>query len=232
MADYYSYTLKAGVEVQAGVQGKMILIDDIIGADGVDITPMLNSSNLRTMPNRKRAFKCWVEYDNLTLKAARDCTLKIWLSKSDVSLGFADGAMVNVVGGVSVLNDAGHRVPVDIGGGNVQVTATNIGINNTDANPVPVKVQAPAAPSAISGGSVAVGTAPVKLVGDPALKGLRIRNNSKSARLALGGADITMGNAAIILEAGEVWVEEIAPGATWYGVSDTDATDVRVQGVK
>jgi hypothetical protein len=50
--------------------------------------------------------------------------------------------------------------------------------------------------------------------------------------VAIGGAAVTMANAAIILRPGDIWVEDDAPGAAWYAVADTAGADVRVMGVK
>lgn len=60
-----------------------------------------------------------------------------------------------------ITNGPTNRVPVDIGGGTVTVTADNVGINNTSANPVPVSlVSEPGAPVQING-TGSGGTVPV-----------------------------------------------------------------------
>jgi hypothetical protein len=43
---------------------------------------------------------------------------------------------------------------------------------------------------------------------------------------------VTLANAAIRLLPGDVWVEDDAPGAAWFAVSDTAATMVQIQGLK
>lgn len=231
MADLYQYVLKAGMPTQASVQGKMILVDEIVGADGIDITPVLNSSNQRTMPRRKKAFKCWTDYDAVILESDTDCTVLIWLARSDVSLGFADGANVNVQGGVSIVNDQGSRVPVDLAGGTVNVTADNVGISNADDKPVPVKNQALS--TLVDNAAVVVNTGAAQMVlAQPTYRRVRFKNAHATAKIALGGAGVTMAKAAIILEPGDVWVEDDAAGATWYAVSDTNGADLRILGVK
>jgi hypothetical protein len=230
MANFYQYTLKAGQEVQAGQSGKLIVVDSVVGADGVDITPMFNNGTGRTMPNRKKGFKCWTDYDAVVLKANADCVVSLFLSTSDVSLGFTDGSSVNVAGGVSILNGADARIPVDLAGGNVTVNAAGVTISNTTAAPVPTKEVRGV--TVVDLAAVVVGVAAVKIVGDATLSGLRIRNNSAANKLALGGAGVTMANAAVILQPGETWVENDVPGANWYGISDAAGADVRAQGVK
>lgn len=228
---YYQFRLQAGVPFRVNVSGKLILVDDVDGAAGVDITPIRGGSNQRTMPKRKKAFKFWIDYDAIELQADAACTVSMFLSFTDVSLGFADGALVNVAGGVSVLNGPDSRVPVDVAGGVVNVTADNVGVSNTDANPVPVKLQAFA--NLVHLPAVAVNTGAAQaVVADATLKRLRLRNESSTARIAVGGAGVTMANAAIILEPGDTFIESDAAGASWFAVSDTNGASLRVMGVK
>jgi hypothetical protein len=231
MSALYSFTLRAGVETQVSVQGKLILIDEVTAPLGVDVMVMLNGSTSRTMPGRKKAFKCWVNYDALVLKAAVDCRVALFLGADDVSLGFADGALVNVVGGVTVDNGRDRAIPVDIAGGNVNVTATNIGVNNDDAHPVPVRNQALStlvnlAPVLVSADAARL------LVNDAAMRRLVITNVSETGAVAIGGQGVTMDNAAIIIAPGDLWIEESAAGAAWYAVSNQDNTEVRILGSK
>jgi hypothetical protein len=228
---YYRIPLQANKAYRLDVPGTIILVDGIDGAAGVDITPILNGTPQRTMPSRKTAFKYRTPYDAVELQAAADCTVAIFLTTNDVSLGFADGAQVNVAGGVSILNAADERVPVDLAGGVVNVTATNVGISNTNANPVPVRSQTlntlvDHLPAVINTGAAQL------LINDATLQRLRIRNAHATALLALGGPAVTLANAAIVLQPGDSWLEDDAAGAAWYATSDTNGTDVRVMGVK
>ena len=228
---YYRFQLQAGEPFRAAVSGRVILIDDLGGAPGLDVTPNYGGRDLPTMPDRKKAFKFMEPFDGVTLKAAVDCNVGVFLSASDVSLGFADGSQVNVSGQVVVSNSAAARVPVDLAGGNVQVTATNVGINNDNTKPIPVQKQALTTLTDSITKAINTGAAQA-LISDNTLKRLRIRNESTSARVALGGANVTMANAAIILEPGETWLEDDAPGAAWYATSDQNGADVRAMGVK
>jgi hypothetical protein len=230
MANFYQYVLKAGVEYQAPQSGRLIVVDSVDGAAGVDITPMLNNGTGRTMPSRKKGFKCWVDFDAVVLKAATDCTVSLFLSTSDVSLGFTDGSAVSVSGGVSILNAGDQRVPVDIAGANVQVTATNVGINNADANPVPVR--AAALSTLTNGAPVAIGAAAAQFSGDATLRRLRVRNSSATLAVAIGGPNVTLGNAAIVLQPGDVWLEDDAAGAAWYGIASQAGATLCVMGMK
>jgi hypothetical protein len=225
---YYKIPLKAGVEYRQDVIGSIILVDAIDGAAGVDITPMRNGTPQRTMPDRRVAFKYHTGFDAVILKAAVDCTVSIFLTDSDVSLGFTDGSQVNVLGSVSVSNGVDQRVPVDLAGGTVTVSADNVGINNTDANAVPVVQKANTkfativyqAQAVTDVAAVAVTAVRAALVAaDANRRGLRIRNVGANA-VAIGGAALTYAGAAVILQPGETWNESEAPGAAWYCVCD------------
>lgn len=216
---YYTFRLSANIPFQAPIGGRVIVVDTTGAAEGVDITPMKAGQELRPLPNRQKAFKCNVEFDAVVLQAAVDCIVGLFLSYTDVSLGFADGMLMKVAGDVSVINDPLNPVPVQIQEGSVTLTATNVGINNnllTITDFVPV----------------AAGTIAAVLVGDPSQKRLRIRNAHGSAVVCLGGAGVTLANAAVRLQPGDVWVEDDAPGATWYAISDTDNATVQIQGLK
>ena len=67
---------------------------------------------------------------------------------------------------------------------------------------------------------------------DASLRKLRVRNRHATAILAIGGAGVTLANAAIQLQPGEVWLEDDAASAGWYAVSDTDGVKVQIQGLK
>lgn len=251
MADYYSFRLKANQPTQAPVRGRVILLDDTGVADGIDITPIINGAEGRTMPSRKKAFKCTTDYDGVVLQASVDTTVSIFLSANDVSLGFADGALVNVLGEVTVGNDPGQRVPVDIGGGNVQVTATAVGINNTEANPVPMvqpagqsfmvdqkagaefKIRGYLAGAVADIAPVAVTEARPRVVDQsPTRRGLRLRNSGLYP-VGMGGQNVTMANAVVLIQPGEVWNENEAPGAAWYCVTAAgQASTINIQTIE
>lgn len=229
---YYRFQLKAGVALRALVAGRVILVDDLGGASGLDITPNYGGRDLPTMPGRQKAFKFMEPFDAVTFTAPVDCNVGIFLSASDVSLGFTSGSSVSISSGqVTIANDAAHRVPVDIAGGNINVNAINVGINNTDANPVPVKTAALS--TLVTKNAVAVGTGAGQIVlNDPSLKRAVFRNASPTQVVALGGADVTLANAAIVLSPGEAWLETEAAAATWYATADAAGADVRVLGGK
>lgn len=134
----------------------------------------------------------------------------------------------------------------------VELTATNVGINNTAANPVPVSlVSEPGAPLAVSAPAAAplatlpnlaqtpatvtpvaiaantTGTA--LLAADATRRAVRFYNPQGSAgpvAIVPAAAD-TFANAAIVLYPGDFWNESEAPGAAWYA-STPNATGATV----
>jgi hypothetical protein len=229
---YYTVNLKANTPVTFNVKGRLILVDSLGGASGVDITPVDNGRELTKMPARQVAFKFQVDYDAVILQTPADATVGLFLSMTDVNLGFSAGSAVSVAGGsIIVTNGGDQRVPVDMAGGTVNVNATNVGINNNDAQAVPTRAGAlttilHAVPAAINTGAAQA------LPADPTWKRLHITNQSPTAIIYIGASSVTAANAAIKLGPGESWVEDAAAGVTWYATSDTNGADVRVMGVK
>jgi len=216
---YYSIPLKAGVAHVQDIPGSLILVDGIDGAAGVDLTPIVSGSRQVTMPARKAGFKYRTQYDAVELVAAADCQVRIFLTTNDVTLGFTDGAQVNVVGSVLVSNGVDKRVPVDLANGTVTVTASDVAISNklTTLTHFPVGT---------------IGTVAASVVNDATQKRLRFRNTHATAVIALGGATVTVANAAILLNPGDVWTEDDAPGANWYAISDTANATLAMMGMK
>ncbi len=228
---YYKIPLTAGVSHVQDAPGSLILVDGIDGAAGVDVTPIVNGSRQVTMPGRKAGFKYRTQYDAVELVAAADCEVRIFLTTNDVSLGFTDGAQVNVLGAVQVTNGVDKRLPVDLAGGTVTVNAANVGINNTNANPVPTRAAQGATIGHVS--PVAVGTVAVSALAASATRySGRFRNvSTNGGKIALGGAGVTMANAVIILDAGQLWIETEGAAAEWYAISDKAGSSLAVMGV-
>jgi hypothetical protein len=249
---YYSIPLKAGIPYRHDVDGSLVLIDSVGVSGGVDITLIRNGTPSVTMPLRQKAFRYVAQFEGVILKTSVDATVGLFLSNSDVQLGVSDGLPIQIPGGVVVTNPVenpvrvlfpanatmsvpngvavngpviignlpGNPIPITFPGGVVNMTATNVLVSNQPlAN---IVHQAP----------VSVGLVATALVSDATLKKLRIRNGHATAVVALGGAGVTLANAAIQLLPGDVWLEDDAAGAAWYAISDTAGINVQVQGLK
>lgn len=199
---YYTIPLQAGMPARFDIAGRVLLVDDCGAAGSVDVQLMRAGTPQTKLPNRKKAFRQVAEYDGVILTAAVDTTVGIFLSYDDVSLGVADGSAVSVPSGVVITNAPGQKIPVDIGGATVNVGTLAIQLAGTVTD---------AAPVAIGAGATAIAAA------NAARRGMRLRNVGANP-VAIGGAGVTFANAAVILQAGETWNENEAPGAAWYGI--------------
>ena len=229
---YYRIPLQAGQPFKQNTAGTLLLIDSTGVANGVDVMlTRKGGSDGVTMPGRQTAFRLVEPFEGVTFTSAVDTVLGVFLSTADVQLGFVSGGAVAVPGGVVVTNTVAERVPVDVGGAVIEVTATNVGINNDNANAIPVQQQALATIVHLAPATINTGAAQA-LVNDATYKRLRIKNASDTQTIAIGGAGVTLANGAIILAPGDMWEEGDAAGAAWYAVADADGADVRVMGVK
>lgn len=113
---YFAINLKAGIEYRQDIQGRLVLIDSIGVASGIDITLIRNGTPSATMPSRKTAFRYQSPFDGVIMKSAVDASIGIFLSNSDVQLGFSDNSAVTVPAGVRVNSTVADPVIVNFGG--------------------------------------------------------------------------------------------------------------------
>jgi hypothetical protein len=226
---FYKLNIKAGVPYLQEAPGVLLLIDKIEGANGIDVTLVVAGNRQQKMPDRKPAFKRGTRFDGAIYESAVDCTVYVWQTFDNVSLGFSDGAQVNVLGSVGITNDGGNPVPVTVSGG-VTLNASNVSINNGNAAAVPVKSQGLFTIEDYNEVTIA-GIAAVPLIADVDLRRLRVRNSHATAILVLGGAGVTLTNSPIRLLPGDVFIEEDAAGASWWAITDTPGATVQIQGV-
>lgn len=211
------------------VAGSLILIDSTGAAAGVDVALIKNGTPGITMPERKTAFRYVENYEGVILTSAVDAVVAVFLSTSDVQLGWADGAAVSIPAGVKITNITAEAVPVEIVTP-ITLTATSVDVNNTNEAAIPTQSQK--LTTITNFAPVSVGVVAAVLVSDATQKRLRIRNAHATATVAIGGLGVTLANAAIQLLPGDIWLETDAAGAAWYAISDTAATSVQIAGLK
>lgn len=135
------------------------------------------------------------------------------------------------------------------------LTATNVGINNTTANPVPVQlhvsditvpVSAPAAaplatlpnlaqtPATVAPVTLAASaTGTVLLAADATRRAVRFYNAGANPVAITPDNTTTYANAAIVLNPGDFWNETEAPGAAWWAsTGSAGGATVNLQTVK
>lgn len=237
---YQSIPLLAGRPHRLDIAGRLILIDSVSESGGVDVEILLaGSSKTTTVPRRKAGFRLVQAYDGVILTSEVDALIGIFLSNEDVQLGVADGAAVSVPQGLAVTNSEDNPIPVAFAG-TVSPVLGVVTVDNTSGEAIPIAqvagttftTEAKPLGSLVNPAPVVVGLAATALIADATLKRLRIRNGHATAIVALGGAGVTLANAAIQLLPGDVWLEKDAAGAAWFAVSDTVGTPVQVNGVK
>lgn len=162
-----------------------------------------------------------------------------------IPVSFA-GTVAPVLGVVTVDNTNAEAIPVLQKPGEVfevsQKAGLNFGVlvNNNEAGAVFTQPRAASvwvtrevlAANVANIAPVAVDAVAIQLVvAQVARRSLRLRNIGPGA-VAIGGAGVTFGNAAVVIQSGETWMEADAPGAAWFAVCDAGmATTINIQGV-
>jgi hypothetical protein len=240
----YSEYLAAGVPLQLAVGGNVLYVQRSEAGQVLNIE-FISGASKQSVERVGKGFKAAPAggFDSIRITAGAAGNVDFVVTDGEIDVKFDDAA--TIIGNddgqaIPIRTKQGQRLSVDIGGGNVEVTATNVGINNTDANPVPVAqkagavftVERKAYAQIVNAAPVAVGQVATKVSDDATLKRLAIRNASDSAIVALGGAGVTLANAVIFLQPGDVFIETEAAGAAWYGIADGAGASVQIQGVK
>lgn len=239
---FYSVSLQAGIPARFPYAGRYFVLDSTGAARRVSVTLELNGQTYNKMPDRGPGFSLPADFDAITLESSANTTVQFFASFEPLRIGEQDGLQVSVPDGVKITNEdinslpvknaegvpievanpTGQRLNVDIGGGTITVTADNVGINNTTANPIPVLANYAAT---VTNGAAAsctdIETAIV--AASTSRRGLRIKNAGANP-VAIGGTGIAYATAAVILQAGETWNENEAPGAAWYSICGAGLT--------
>lgn len=254
-------TLAAGVPQYVPIAGKVAVI---LSADqGNGLTLDFNTGNAVAATVRGMGPGARIApvggFSGVTVTAAEAGAVSMIVTNGDIDIQVTQQT-AQVANGdlqaIPVRTPAGTRLAVDIGGGSVEVTATNVSISNDAAHPVPVSlVSEPGAPVAVTVGATVTtletkaqtaGTvAPVAvaanatgtalLAADATRRAVRFYNPQSSAGpVAITPDNATVfANAAIVLYPGDFWNDTDAPGAAWYASAPaaTGAT-VNIQTVK
>lgn len=225
---YQNIPLLAGVPCRLDIAGKLLLVDSVGVAGAVDVAMVRGGTPSATMPARMPGFRLAGDFDGVMLTAAVDTVVGLFLSFDDVNLG---------TNRLQISNPAADPVNV-LFAGTVAPVLGNVKVSNVDAEAVPVvqkigaaftvKPDAAAefkvrgyqaqAVSNVAPAAVAAAAA-VFLAADPARRGFRVKNNGANA-VAIGGAGLTFGNAAVLVQPGETWNENEAAGAEWSAICD------------
>ncbi|WP_186100493.1 hypothetical protein [Burkholderia gladioli] len=244
--------IKAGADYAANLKGLTLFVQQCDQGDVLTITLVDIAGNRYTVQDIGAGAKLrpLAGFTSVQIGTSVDANVQFIITSGDIDIqnSQVEAVIANGDGqALPVRVPAGQRLPVDIGGGTVNVTASNVTVGNAPENPVPVSVVAPVTGTVGVSGTVAVqpiqataitDAAPVAVpaftAGSPnqvkvraagACRALRIANPiASTGHLYLGGSGVTPTNAVIALLPGDVWNETDAPQIDWYATSDTGAT--------
>lgn len=229
----YRETLAAGVPLAQHLGGRVFYIQRC-DAGAVLTVELVSGTEVQRVDNVGKGLKAAPVGGFLAYKitASVACVVDFVIADGDIDVQFDSETKISNdnTSAVPVRTVAGQPLEV-LFAGTVAPVLGSVTVTNSNAAAVPVQQQALAVLVAYAPAVINTGAAQ-GLVSDATLKRLRIRNASATARIALGAASTTMANAAIILEPGDIWVEDDAAGAAWYATSDTAGADVRIMGLK
>ena len=203
---YYTAQLKAGVRYLAPYGGLFFSVDDCGVARAVDVQLSYEGNDAAVMPGRVQGFQCPAQFDRIYLTAAVDTTVSFFATQAPVNLGIKDGTAVTVPNGVAITNTPANPIPVGI-------TSIRYPHTVTDKNPVTV---------------AATGETPV--ISNASAVEIRFLSlPSNTGKIYLGSATVTPSNAAIVLNPGDLWVENTGADAPWFAVADNAGSIINLQ---
>lgn len=238
----YKQLFQAGKPTNLPYRGNTFIIQSSDQGNSVKVDFVQNGATVYDLQNVGPGLKARpvLGFDGLVITATVDTNLQFIVSDGDIELQITQQTVTVANQALPVGNGPSPlHVTVDgtVAVSGATLTATNVGINNTNANPVPVslhasddttaipvQVQPPAsAPSDISPVNVTAAGVPL-IAANAARKGLRIRNAGTGMLAITAAAATTYANAAVVLRPGDLWVEAEAPQAAWYAISDVGTT--------
>lgn len=213
---YYEVNLKAGVPSPQPFGGLFFVLWDCGVARQVDLIFTRNSADSKKVPAMTPGFQINAEFDSVTFISSVDTSIKFFASNKPISLGAKDdqkmvvtadeplpvvfaGTVEPVLGDVKILNsvlDVKLIEPVSIEKNDLTMQAGIV--TNLSANVV------------------------TQIYSDTNAKQVRIRNVG-AYPVAVGGQGLTFESAAIVLNEGDLWIENDACKHPIFAVSQSAA---------
>lgn len=222
-----SITLRAGVpKRQTFGFARFLTLQSLGDAALVDVAIEVagfSQESLRGLQARDRIVVGDSGFEAATFTAATDCTIEVIASLIDVRLNNNEGQTVlaNIVGTVPVQVTGPDPLPVANDRGDAPanpVYVTGLTLAETPANTVTDAAAIAASPVAAA-----------LLAADATRLEMVIFNQGPSA-VAIGMAGITWAKRAIVLNAGDTWIEQRAAAKAWQVITDAGgAANVTVQ---
>jgi len=213
----YQVNLQANVMVPQSVPGTYFSILETGAAPSISIKIKAGSRELEAVQTARRGLQAETKeaFSVVELLSTINTTVKVIISDGSVKVDSTDGASVlaTIVNTpLPVVNDRGAP------GNPVHVS----GLLASDSPATGFQQPAP----------VAMGAAPALIIGaDLTRKALRLHNLGPDP-VAVGGVGITWATRALVLDVGDIWVEEDGANLAWHGVCDAGKTaNVAQQGI-
>lgn len=200
---HYNASVLANAFQVMNVGGRFLAVDSMSGASEVLLNILRGSQTVFRGPVRRGT--------KVDVGSAGFDSIKFEAGASAVDVGFfasVEDIVIQTTDGVTIINDASNPVQVEWVGATlaVDVVTEKKAGTLTDA----AAVAATAVRAAL-------------LAASGTRRGFRVRNAGPD-QVAIGGAAVTFADAAIVIEAGETWIESEAAGAAWSCICDAGKT--------
>ena len=199
--------LAAGQRQQIQLQGQFFILISTGAAPTVECWLMNGASEVEHIRTASRGFKARGGFTHVDIQSTVNCVCEVVISSGQVDFEFVDGASVNatIVGlPLAVSNDRG--TPANL----LYVS----GVTLADSPATSVANDAPVACSSVAA-VVAAAVANRRTI--------RFANLGPNP-VAIGALGILWANRVIVLNIGDVWVEERAANLAWSAICDVANT--------
>lgn len=242
----YSEKITVGSALVLSIPGKTLYIQRSSAGAVLNVEIVKGQAESSRIARVGKGFKVTpaTGFDGIRITTSADSQVDFVVTDGGIDLAFDEDAQI-------IGNDDSQAIPVRtptgeplevLFAGTVEPVLGVVTVDNTDGEAIPVqpKTGVSFTVEQKAGTSFNVKTylaavvadhAPVAVLdvaamvvdADLARRGLRIKNAGVNP-VAIGGAGIDWAIAAVILQPGETWNENEAPGAAWYAVCDTGLT--------
>lgn len=221
----YTIYLKAGVPVRQVFQGTTLLIMDMGVAPQLDVLNIeIDGYATEQYRGVKRGFKFrGPTFGAALIQSPVDAQIQVVVSMADVTVNYQDGNTVNanIVGTVPV---AVQGTPLPVSTDRGQNAGAPLFVSGA------VLGDTPAANIVDDAGVAAGGAAAVDVIAADATRLEVVFYNQGPDPVALGMLGITWAKRAIVLNAGDTWIEARAAAKRWQAITDAGkAATVTVQ---
>ena len=220
----YTITLLAGIPKRQAMDGKTLVLLDTGVALSLDLKIEAAGGYAgEELRGVKRGLKFQGDViTGATFTATVNCTIEVVVSSANISVNYQDNSTVNanILGTVPVSVARPLAVIPDRGAPGSPVYVS--GLTYSDA------------PATSITNAAAVACGPAAVVVMAALAGRKAARflNIGPDPVAIGAAGITWAQRTIVLNAGDVWIEERGANIAWSAITDAAKTaSVTVQGV-